>query len=130
MAPEPVVKAARAALMLACACVAVACSKDASLTGPTCVATSPAADAALADAAGGGADGGLGPAPPILVTSSPGAYWNVDGQVTEAASAAADVTVVDGCAAQTWEGFGGAFNEIGWNVLSTLAPAERDRALQ
>lgn len=42
---------------------------------------------------------------------------------------AADVTVVEGCSAQPWEGFGGAFNEIGWNALSALTPTERDRAL-
>ncbi len=88
-----------------------------------------AADAAVVDAARPDADGGVG-ASPLLITSSPGAYWTVDGQVTEAATASADVTVVDGCGAQTWEGFGGAFNEIGWNVLSMLAPADRDRAVQ
>ena len=31
---------------------------------------------------------------------------------------------------QTWEGFGGAFNEMGWNYLSMLSPADRDKAIQ
>jgi glucosylceramidase len=89
---------------------------------------SPAVDAGAADASSPDADGGA--AFPLLVTSAPGAYWSTGGQVTEVAAGAADVTVVDGCPAQTWEGFGGSFNEIGWNVLSMLAPADRDRALQ
>jgi len=125
------VKAARAALVLAVACVAGACSsKDSGQTGPTCLARGPASDAAVTDAAAPAMDGAADAGAPFLVTSSPGAYWSLDGQVTEAAAGAADVTVVDGCAAQTWEGFGGAFNEIGWNVLSMLPPADRDHALQ
>jgi glucosylceramidase len=36
-------------------------------------------------------------------------------------SGTADVTVNDGTTAQTWEGFGGCFNEMGWNQLSTAA---------
>ena len=64
-----------------------------------------------------------------LVTSAPGAYWKTDGQLTEVTSGNADVTVDDTATAQTWEGFGGAFNEMGWNVLSMLSPADRDRAI-
>jgi glucosylceramidase len=37
------------------------------------------------------------------------------------AAANADVTVNDAATAQTWEGFGGAFNEMGWNTLSMLS---------
>ena len=56
-----------------------------------------------------------------LVTSAPGAYWKTDGPLTEVTSGNADVTVNDTSTAQTWEGFGGAFNEMGWNVLSLLS---------
>jgi hypothetical protein len=40
-----------------------------------------------------------------------------------------DVTVNDSSTAQTWEGFGGAFNEMGWHYLSMLSPSERDHAI-
>jgi glucosylceramidase len=63
-----------------------------------------------------------------LVTSAPGAYWST-AQLTEAASGNADVTVDVSATAQTWEGFGGAFNEMGWNYLSMLSPTVRDRAI-
>jgi glucosylceramidase len=66
---------------------------------------------------------------PTLVTSAPGAYWNTDGQFAEVASGTADVTVQDTATAQTWEGFGGAFNEMGWSYLSLLSQSERDRAI-
>jgi glucosylceramidase len=64
-----------------------------------------------------------------LVTSAPGAYWQTDGMLTEVASGNADVTVDDGSIAQVWEGFGGAFNEMGWDVLSLLSDTDRDTAL-
>ena len=45
-------------------------------------------------------------------------------------SGAADVTVNDASTAQTWEGFGGAFNEMGWSSLSMLSASDRDTALR
>lgn len=66
---------------------------------------------------------------PALVTSAPGANWKTDGQFAEVSAGSPDVTVHDGSAAQTWEGFGGAFNEMGWNDLSLLSQSERDRAI-
>jgi len=67
---------------------------------------------------------------PMLVTSAPGAYWQTGGALTEVTAGGADVTVDDASTAQTWEGFGGAFNEIGWNVLSMLDDGDRQTALQ
>jgi len=61
-----------------------------------------------------------------LVTSTDGAYFATDVPVAEVTSNTADVTVDESAVAQTWEGFGGAFNERGWSVL----PAElQDEAL-
>jgi glucosylceramidase len=54
-----------------------------------------------------------------LVTSASGNYWK-SGTWTEVTSNAT-VTVNDSSAAQTWEGFGGAFNEKGWSYLTTQA---------
>jgi glucosylceramidase len=55
-----------------------------------------------------------------LVTSAEGTYWKTE-TFTVAASGTADVTVNDASPAQDWQGFGGAFNEMGWNFLSTKA---------
>ncbi|HEY4187739.1 MAG TPA: glycoside hydrolase family 30 beta sandwich domain-containing protein [Polyangia bacterium] len=66
---------------------------------------------------------------PALVTSAPGAYWMTDGGLTAVASGSADVTVDDSSTAQTWEGFGGAFNELGWTYLSLLSETDRNTAL-
>jgi glucosylceramidase len=77
--------------------------------------------------ASGGAGGGAITLP-VLVTSTPSAYWKTDGQLTEA-TGTADITVNDTAIAQSWEGFGGAFNEMGWNYLSMLSQGDRDKAL-
>ncbi|WP_438008254.1 hypothetical protein WME89_05810 [Sorangium sp. So ce321] len=65
----------------------------------------------------------------MLITSSKDAYWQ-EGAVTEVTSGTADVTVDDGATAQTWAGFGGTFNEKGWEALSALSPDDRDRAIK
>jgi glucosylceramidase len=80
------------------------------------------------DAGDCGSSGVTGSAP-TLVTSAPDAYWKTDGVLTAVTTTGADVTVDDASTAQTWEGFGGAFNELGWNDLSLLSQADRDRAL-
>lgn len=64
--------------------------------------------------------------PDTLVTSAAGAYW-ATGAWTES-TGSATVTVSDGTTHQTWEGFGGAFNELGWSYLTT--PAMQEEALQ
>jgi len=63
---------------------------------------------------------------PEVITSASGNYWKT-GTLT-VSTGTADVTVNDTSASQTWEGFGGAFNEMGWNQLST--PALQDAAIQ
>ena len=67
---------------------------------------------------------------PKLVTSAANAYW-IEGTPTEVTSdaGAADVTVDSSTTYQTWDGFGGAFNEKGWSYLSTLSQSDRDLAL-
>jgi glucosylceramidase len=87
---------------------------------------------------GGAGSGGIGTAGSggttaatlALVTSAPGAYWKTDDQLTEVTSGGADITVDDTTTAQTWEGFGGSFNEMGWSYLSMLSPGDRDTALR
>ena len=79
----------------------------------------------------GSPSGGAGGGPvvePKLVTSAQDALWH-EGTLTEVTSGTADVTVNDSSVLQNWDGFGGTFNEMGWNVLSMLTAAERDRAI-
>ena len=67
---------------------------------------------------------------PTLVTSAPGAYWTTDGQLTPVTNPNSDVTVNVTASAQTWEGFGGAFNEMGWFYLSMLSQSDRNTAIR
>jgi glucosylceramidase len=73
--------------------------------------------------------GGSAAAMPGLVTSSSSKYWDTSAQATVVTSGTATVTVNDTQQKQTWEGFGGAFNEMGWNVLSMLSQSDRDQAM-
>ena len=88
--------------------------------------------AAGAKGTGGATTGTGGTAPTqttTLVTSAQNAYWQTTGQLTTVTSGNATVTVNDTSVAQSWEGFGGAFNEKGWSYLSMLSPTDRDTAM-
>jgi glucosylceramidase len=65
-----------------------------------------------------------------LVTSAQNAYWNTNGALTVVTTGTAEVTVNEATMNQTWEGFGGSFNERGWDYLQMLSQADRDRAIQ
>jgi glucosylceramidase len=71
-------------------------------------------------AGGASATGGAATASTALVTSVTGNYWQT-GTWTETTSGSATVTVNDTTTNQKWEGFGGAFNEMGWTALSSAA---------
>jgi glucosylceramidase len=62
-----------------------------------------------------------------LVTSAQYAYWQ-SALWTEVAGGNPDVTLNDCTERQTWEGFGGSFNELGWSYLGS--PALQDEAMQ
>jgi glucosylceramidase len=109
-----------------CGGCGIPCSVGQSCQGGVCQCTSGLICNGVCVPPDGGACGG---STPTLVTSALGAYWNTDGQLTEVPSADADVTVEDASPAQTWEGFGGAFSELGWNDLSLLSQADRERAI-
>ena len=78
----------------------------------------------------GGGSGGSTPLAPKLITSAPNAYWNTTGTLTVVASGNANVTVNDGTTMKTFEGFGGAFSEMGWTYLNLLSASDKDRALK
>lgn len=101
-------------------------------TGGASTGGAPTGGASTGGASTGGASAGgtTSETPePKLVTSAQNAYWK-EGTVTEVTSGNADVTINDNSAQQTWDGFGGTFNEVGWNVLSMLSASERDRAIK
>lgn len=72
--------------------------------------------------------GGAPVAEPELVTSGQGAYWQV-GELTQGGTSA-NITVNTGTTHQTWQGFGGTFNEKGWVALQALSAADRELALR
>ena len=65
---------------------------------------------------------------PDVVTSADGAFWKT-GTLTPASSGTADVTADDTSLKQRWDGFGGTFNEAGWDALSVLSDSDRALAL-
>lgn len=82
---------------------------------------------------GTGGNEGTGGSPPVvverpaLVTSGQGNYWKT-GTLTPS-TANANVTVNAGTLHQKWLGFGGTFNEMGWDALLELSEADRERAI-
>ena len=70
----------------------------------------------------GGGSGGASSAPELM-TSGPGAYW-VPGQVTKVTTGTAGLVIDQNTKYQRFDGFGGAFNEMGWDALSVL-PADQ-----
>ncbi len=82
-----------------------------------------------ATSSGGAATGGSAPVErPGLVTSGPGSYWQ-EGEPT-VGGGNASIAVDENATYQTWIGFGGTFNEAGWDALAELDPAEIDLALR
>lgn len=66
---------------------------------------------------------------PTLILSGENDYWQVSELVEGGGNA--NVTVNDGQELQRWDGFGGTFNEKGWDALKALSdPADVDRAIE
>jgi glucosylceramidase len=83
-----------------------------------------------AGSAGAGAGGQAGATLPMFVTSGPNAYWNTTATAAAVKSGTPDLTVDENTKYQRWEGFGGTFNEMGWDALSVVGAAETTRALK
>ncbi|HET7539152.1 MAG TPA: glycoside hydrolase family 30 beta sandwich domain-containing protein [Polyangiaceae bacterium] len=82
---------------------------------------------------GGGSAGSAGTpgasTQPELVTSAANAYWTTTSPVTRLTSGTADLTVDENTKFQRWDGFGGCFNEMGWDALSVVS-SEIPRAIK
>jgi glucosylceramidase len=77
---------------------------------------------------GGGGTAGTAVATAV-VTSAQNAYW-VTGQVTQVTSGTADLNVDKGTTFQRWDGFGGCFNEMGWDALSVISADQVANAMK
>lgn len=79
----------------------------------------------------GSAPGGARPVldEPKLVTSASGGYWKT-GTLSEAPGSDPDLAVNLDQEKQTFTGFGGSFNERGWEALSWLSETDRARAIE
>ena len=116
-----------------CGSCAHACGANQHCASSACVdnSTSGVGGSTGTGGAGGATGaGGAAPAGPKLITSAPNAYWTTTGSITTVTSGNATVTVNDATTMKTFEGFGGAFNELGWNYLSMLSAADRDHAIK
>jgi glucosylceramidase len=114
-------------------------------SGSAGISGSSSADAGRSGDTGGSGSGGAEPsaeggspanagAPgiptlPELVTSAANAYWSTAGQVTLLTSGTAELTLDENTKYQRWDGFGGCFNEMGWDALSVVS-ADIPRAMK
>src|SRR4029077_16835107 len=78
----------------------------------------------------GGAGGQVATAAPVLVTSGANAYWNTQATVTGMTSGTADLNVDTTTTYQRWDGFGGCFNEMGWDALSVVSADQVTNAVK
>jgi len=78
-----------------------------------------------------GTPGGSGgaSASPVLMTSGPNAYW-MAGTVKKVTTGTANLNVDQNTKYQRWDGFGGAFNEAGWDALSVLTADQVTNAMK
>lgn len=65
---------------------------------------------------------------PTLITSGENNYWQI-GEPTMGGGNA-NITVNENQEQQDWHGFGGTFNEAGWEALSHLSEEDRDLAIR
>jgi glucosylceramidase len=65
---------------------------------------------------------------PLVVTSANNAFWKTNGTLTTS-TANATVTVNDTTVKQNWEGFGGAFNELGWSYIQMLSASDQTKVM-
>jgi len=76
----------------------------------------------------GGAGTGSVALPPF-VTSAEGDYWNTMGKIETVTGGTATLTVDAATKHQQFVGFGGCFNEMGWDALSVLTADDVTKAM-
>ena len=98
-------------------------------TGGSGTGTGGAATGGTTGTGGAPGTGGAAPNQPVLVTSAANNYWKTSGTLTTVTSGTATVTVNDSSTMQTWQGFGGAFNELGWKYIQMLSTSDQQKAI-
>ena len=76
----------------------------------------------------GGSSGGPSSGAPLLITSANNALWQT-GTISAATGGTPTITVNDAQPHQTFQGFGGCFNEKGWSFLSQLSASDQTKAM-
>lgn len=102
---------------------------DAGRSGNTGGSATAGAESAVGGSPSGSAGAPNVPTLPELVTSAANAYWNTTSQITRLTTGTADLTIDGNTKYQRWDGFGGCFNEMGWDALSVVS-AEIPRAMK
>jgi len=93
-------------------------------------AQSGGAGMSTAGSASGGSAGTAGVlTAPEFVTSAANAYWNTTAPIKKLTSGTADLKIDESTKYQRWDGFGGCFNEMGWDALSVVS-SEIPRAMK
>ena len=96
---------------------------------PSSSGGSPGTGGGSGDQTGSGGTPDSGSSQPELMTSGPNAYW-MTGKVTKVTSGTASLNVDQNTKYQRWDGFGGAFNEAGWDALSVLTADQVTSAMK
>jgi glucosylceramidase len=87
-------------------------------------------NAGMAGAVTGGAGMSSSSTLPAFVTSAPNDYWNTQGTVTALTTGTPNLVVDPTTKYQQFTGFGGCFNEMGWDALSVLGTDDVTRAMK
>ena len=66
--------------------------------------------------------------PITWISSTENNYYRTQTPTSAGAAAVADLAL-DGTTDQTWDGWGGCFNELGWEALAKLSTADRSQVL-
>jgi glucosylceramidase len=103
-----------------------------STSGTAGSGASGASGGSTAAGAGGSttAGAGGGTTAPALITSAPNAYWNTQAKLTTLTTGTANLSVDANTKYQHFTGFGGTFNEMGWDALSVLSADQITNALK
>ena len=99
-------------------------------TGGSATAGGETGGGATAGGSTGGSAGAAGAvALPEFVTSAANAYWNTNAPIKKLTAGTADLKIDASTKYQRWDGFGGCFNEMGWDALSVVS-SEIPRAMK
>jgi glucosylceramidase len=95
--------------------------------------TSPTGGSTGSGGSGTGTGGSTGTggqsAQPTLVTSANNAFWKTTGTLSLASGNPSPTVTVSTSTKQNWEGFGGAFNELGWKYIQMLSASDQTKVL-